>query len=435
MGTAPFEGFDLSLLWALPFAGFLLALAFLPLLKPQLWHSHDFKIALGTCAVVIIPMFLSLGKDGTATLLYKTMVHHYVPFIFMIGCLFIISGGIHITTSGHAKPLTNVIFLFTSGLLASIIGTTGASMLLIRPFLNLNHDRRHKAYLVIFFIFIVSNIGGCLSPIGDPPLFLGFLEGVDFFWPTLYLWKPFLGVILPLLAIFYFFDRHHYHHKRDIVEKREIEKFNIYGKRNLFLLGATIGLLLLTGIDPEKMHLWRDGGLVVIALLSYTLTPKNVHHMNRLSFEPLREVSIVFLTIFITLIPIEAMLHGGRAGAFGEMIDFGNPGGYSDPLRYYFITGALSAFLDNAPTYLLFFHMAGGDPQWLMEGGAKTLTAISTGAVFMGAITYIGNAPNFMVKSIAEKLHIRMPGFLGYMLWSFGILLPVLVLFGLIYFR
>ncbi len=435
MGTVLLEGIDLSILWALPFVGFLLALALIPLLKPDFWHHHDLKVSLLSSILVIGPMCLTLGVGGTMTLVSKTVIHHYIPFLVMIGALFVISGGIHITTAGDAKPLTNIAFLLGSGLLASVIGTTGASMLLIRPFLNLNHDRRHKTYLVIFFIFIVSNIGGSLSPIGDPPLFLGFLEGVSFFWPLKNLFVPFMLVMLPLLIIFYFFDRYHHRHHLEVVERDEIQKFKVYGKRNFVFLGGLLTIFLLTSVDTEKYHVVRDLGIILIAGASYFFTPRQVHHMNRLNFSPVREVAIVFFAIFITLIPIEAMLHGGRDGVFGGLIAYANPGGLSDPLRYFFLTGLLSAFLDNAPTYLLFFHMAGGDADMLMGQGAKVLAAISVGSVFMGAMTYIGNAPNFMVKSIAEKQHIRMPSFLGYMLWSGGILLPILILFGLFYFR
>ncbi len=439
METAFLNAAQLSLWWAFPFTALLLTLALAPLVVPTFWHFHERKTIAGLCLLILLPMVIKFGFSTTKNVIVNVLVHHYIPFILLVSTLFVVCGGIHITTKGEITPLGNIVFLFLGGLLSSMIGTTGASILLIRPYLMMNRHRYDKKYLVIFFIFVVGNIGGSLTPIGDPPLFLGFLNGVSFFWPLQYLLKPFLSVTLPLLIIFYFIDRRHYHpnhSKKEIVETKETShEFKIIGKRNIPILFLILCTVILSGISIERFHLMRDGSLLCLIAFSWLVTPKSVYRMNRFSFDPLREVAFVFFAIFITLIPIEAMLHLGKEGAFSPIAIFANPDGYADPLRYYFLTGFLSAFLDNAPTYLLFFHMAGGDSSSLMTTQAITLTAISIGAVFWGAMTYIGNAPNFMVKAIAERMSIKMPSFLGYMAWSVGILLPILLVLGLGQFR
>ncbi|MBX9977863.1 MAG: sodium:proton antiporter [Alphaproteobacteria bacterium] len=430
----------LALFWVVPFVGFLLTLAIAPLLASDFWHAHERKVIGFFCMSIILPMLIIFGIPATGGAIVHMLYEEYIPFIVLIASLFIVCGGVHITLRGDITPFGNTIFLFVGGILASIIGTTGASILLIRPFLSVNHHRDHKKYLVIFFIFIVSNIGGSLTPIGDPPLFLGFLKGVSFFWPLHHMLIPFLGVTVSLLCVFYLIDRHHYHRKIPAIPPMDsndptFEIFKLYGKRNVILLFMILGTVLLSSVKGTFFHTFRDLILIIIASASWFLTPKATHYMNRFSFHPVREVAFVFLAIFITLIPIEALLHLGKDGAFHQVAALAHPGGDADPLRYYLLTGFLSSFLDNAPTYLLFFHMAGGDAVALMGEGAKTLLAISTGAVFWGALTYIGNAPNFMVKAIAERMQIKMPSFLGYMAWSFGILLPIFMVFGLWQFR
>lgn len=433
---ADFSGGDLNLLWALPFCFFIVMLALAPLLFENLWHKHATKIVFFTIFTVILALTLQFGGHTARVQISYTLLHHYIPFIFLIGALFIVCGGIHITMKGLITPFGNVIFLFFGSLLASLIGTTGASILLIRPFLMLNHHRFRKKHLVIFFIFLISNVGGCLTPIGDPPLFLGYLNGIDFFWATQNLWVPYLLFALPLLAIFYFFDKRYF--KNDTLsleyEKLAHDSVKLYGGFNILFIAGILTCIIFSSANVESYHLLRDVGLAVIAGLSFWLTPKNIRHMNRFSFAPLKEVALVFAAIFITLIPIQAMLDAGKMGAFGDVIKLTSPGGTMDPFRYYLTSGVLSAFLDNAPTYLLFFHMAGGNAADLMNFYSNILIAISTGSVFFGALTYIGNAPNFMVKTMAERMEIRMPSFLGYMGWSTMILAPLLLVFGLYYF-
>ena len=436
-----FHGYTLNLWLAAPFFIFLLLLAIMPLIAKEFWHKNELKFALIFCALVFVPMMLSFSPNIALAVSVKTFIHHYIPFVVMLCGLFTVCGGIHITVKGHISTRGNILFLALGSVLASFIGTTGASILLLRPFLTLNKGRQHKHYLVVFFIFTISNIGGCLSPIGDPPLFLGFLNGVDFFWPLNYLHNPFFMVLGAVLTVFYFFDRFYGHTSRlhpDIVEDEndtdDISKFRIYGAHNFALLLILIGTVIVSGSSFQPFPMWRECVILTLAFVSYKFTPHNVHYMNRMTFDPLKEVATVFLAIFMTLIPIEVMLHMGEAGPLHAVTALAQPYGIHDPLRYYFLTGILSSFLDNAPTYLLFFHMAGSDPIKLMGVDAPLLVAISTGAVFWGAVTYIGNAPNLMVKSMAERMNVRAPSFFGFMAWSMAILVPLLTLFGLVYF-
>jgi Na+/H+ antiporter NhaD/arsenite permease-like protein len=439
----------LNLLWCIPFAGLLLSIALAPLLAENFWHKHYGKITFFWSVGIILPLYYSFPSSAATHALLETMLHHYIPFVCILAALFTISGGIHLTIKGQATPHTNTIFLAIGMLLASAIGTTGASILLIRPFIALNKFRRFKTHLVIFFIFLVSNIGGSLTPLGDPPLFLGFLNGIDFFWPTTALFQPFLTVSSIVLLLFWIVDRYYFMHDPRIEDPEhtpDTSRFTVYGKRNFIFLGITVLTILLSGIYQNNASLsiagvfllvsdlLRDIILIIIAVISFVITPKKVHHYNHFTWEPFKEVSKLFAGIFITILPVIAMLKAGKSGALAPLVDLVNPGGFPDNLRYFWFTGALSSFLDNAPTYLVFFHMAGGDPAQLMTTLSTTLTAISAGSVFMGAITYIGNAPNFMVKSIATHAHVQMPSFFGYMIWSFIFLVPSFLLLSWIYF-
>lgn len=427
-----------SLFWAAPFVIFLGALALFPILAPQFWHTYDLWIVMGFCAVLIVPMTFFLGMNSAYDLIHNTLSHHYVPFVVLLSALFVVCGGIHITSTGTLSPLGNTLFLGVGSLLSSVIGTTGASMLLIRPFLALNHNRYGRKHLVIFFILTISNIGGMLTPIGDPPLFLGFLNGVDFFWPLRFLSEEFLIILLPLLCLFYAVDRHFLkkHQKHGDNTRRALlpQGVQIYGKWNFLFLIAIVGAVIASGVYPTVFARLRDLLLITICLSAYLLTAPSVRYMNRFSFEPLREVALVFLAIFMTLIPIEGMLHAGDKGPLSFITALAHPGGVPDPLRYYSLCGMLSAFLDNAPTYLLFFHMSGGDASLLMTIHHPLLQAISISSVAFGAMTYIGNAPNLMVKAIAERQNIKMPTFFGYMGWTIIFLMPILGALGLFYF-
>jgi len=323
-------------------------------------------------------------------------------------------------------------------------------MLLIRPLIRANDNRRHRVHVVVFFIFIVSNVGGSLTPLGDPPLFLGFLQGVEFFWTLRHILPETLLVVGLLLVLFYAIDRHYYR-KEGVLPADptpDTPGIGFDGARNFWLLGAIVALVLMSGVwkSPVSFNLHgtevglpglvRDLGLVGVTLLSLAITSGQVHADNRFSWAPMAEVAKLFAGIFLTIIPVIAMLRAGEQGPFGAVVSaVTRADGQPDPAMYFWATGLLSAFLDNAPTYLVFFNTAGGNAQALMTTHADTLAAISAGAVFMGACTYIGNAPNMMVKAIADERGMGMPGFFGYMAWSGGILLPLFILTTLIFFR
>ena len=324
-------------------------------------------------------------------------------------------------------------------------------MLLIRPLIRANDNRKHVAHVVVFFIFIVSNAGGSLTPLGDPPLFLGFLKGVDFFWTLKHIFPETLFMLGSLLTIFYFLDSWYYNRREEVAPldpTPDSKSIGFDGGINFALLAVVVGLVLMSGFwkSPVSFNIYgtevglpgvvRDLGLVAVTFLSLKITPAKVHEDNQFGWAPMAEVAKLFAGIFLTIIPVIAMLKAGVNGPFGAVVQaVTQPDGSPDVMMYFWITGALSSFLDNAPTYLVFFNTAGGDPQVLMTTLAPTLAAISAGAVFMGANTYIGNAPNLMVKAIAEDRGVKMPSFFGYMLWSGGILVPLFVIMSFIWFK
>jgi Na+/H+ antiporter NhaD/arsenite permease-like protein len=445
------DGAALSWLWAVPFAGLLLSIAILPLATPSLWHHHFGKIALGWALAVVLPYAASFGFEATSVVFWHAMAAEYVPFLILIGALFTIAGGVHVKGNLHGSPKTNTALLAVGTGIASVTGTTGAAMLLIRPVLRANDERVHNAHVVVFFIFLVANIGGSLTPLGDPPLFLGFLKGVDFFWPTVHLLAPMLMVTAILLVAFYALDSWFYH--RDEAFKARYDPtpdapLTIEGKVNILLLGCVVLAVLMSGVwkpgiawnvlgtEIELQGIARDLILIGLALLSLKLTPAHCRAANAFSWGPILEVAKLFFGIFVTIVPAIAILRAGTDGAFAGVVALvTRPDGTPDEAMYFWLTGALSSFLDNAPTYLVFFNTAGGDPVQLMGPLAGTLAAISAGAVFMGANTYIGNAPNFMVKAVAEENGVKMPSFFGYMLWSGAFLIPCFVLVTFVFFR
>ena len=444
------DGASLSLLWAVPFAGMLLSIALVPLVAPHFWHGHYGKVALGWALSLLLPLVAVFGASLASHELVHALLAEYAPFILLLVALFTVSGGIHIRGNLRCNPLTNTAILAIGGLLASVMGTTGASMLLIRPLIRANDNRVHKVHTIVFFIFIVSNIGGSLTPLGDPPLFLGFLKGVDFFWTARNILPDTLLVTAALLAIFYALDRHWYR-KEGLLPydpTPDTKRIGVDGGANLFLLAGVIGLVLMSGLWKSGVvfdvygtplglpGLVRDVGLVAITSISLKLTTAQVHAANQFEWEPMREVAKLFAGIFVTIAPVIAMLKAGVDGPFSAVVTaVTHPGGEPNPAMYFWATGLLSAFLDNAPTYLVFFNTAGGDAEVLMTARASTLAAISAGAVFMGALSYIGNAPNLMVKAIAQSRGVRMPGFFGYMAWSCTILLPLFVVCTLLFLR
>jgi Na+/H+ antiporter NhaD/arsenite permease-like protein len=370
----------------------------------------------------------------------------YIPFIVLLLALFTISGGVQLTGSLVGTPIMNTAIILVGTLLASWMGTTGAAMLLIRPLLRANKDRKYKVHVVIFFIFLVANIGGSLTPLGDPPLFLGFLKGVDFFWTTKAMFIPMLFMVVSLLIIFYIYDSIQYKKEGELPTATSREKIGLKGSFNLLLILGVVGSVLLSGfwkphieftvyhVHLELQNIIRDILLLCLAYASWKYTAKEIREANEYTWFPIQEVAKLFAGIFITIIPAIAILKAGTEGALAAVIN--SVSSDSGPVNhmYFWLTGILSSFLDNAPTYLVFFNTAGGDAQVLMGELSQTLLAISAGAVFMGANTYIGNAPNFMVKSIAESSGIEMPSFFGYFLYSLVILFPLFAIVSLLFF-
>ena len=440
---------NMGIIWVVPFAGILLSIAIFPLVLPEFWHHNFGKVSLFWASILIIPFLL---KEGIPITLYELLhvgLLEYMPFIILLLALFTISGGVRLTGTLVGTPIVNLLIILIGTLLASWMGTTGAAMLLIRPLINANKHRKNKVHIIVFFIFLVANIGGSLTPLGDPPLFLGFLKGVDFFWTTSAMLLPMLFMVTSLLIIFYFLDS--YYLKREninIHSSDEKTKLGVEGLFNLGLILGVIGAVLISGfwkphislevyhgVHLELQNITRDLLLLALAYASWTYTPKQIRKDNEYTWFPIIEVAKLFAGIFITIIPAIAILKAGTNGALAGIIN--SVSNESGPINmmYFWYTGVLSSFLDNAPTYLVFFNTAGGNPITLMGEMKNTLLAISMGAVFMGANTYIGNAPNFMVKSISESSGIEMPSFFGYFFkWAIPILLPLFIIVSWLFF-
>ena len=451
-GTAPhLDGSieNLAIYWIVPFIGILLSIAIFPLIWPKIWHHHFGKISLFWVISLIIPFLLKEGWKITLYELLHVGLLEYVPFIILLLALFTISGGVRLTGSLVGTPKINSLILLIGTVLASWMGTTGAAMLLIRPLLRANAWRRKKVHIIIFFIFLVANIGGSLTPLGDPPLFLGFLKGVNFFWTTKTMFMPMLFLVVFLLVIFFALDTHFYGKElQPNPDDQELKKLGLEGSFNLVLLAGVLGGVLLSGfwkpgihyeifhVHIELQNLIRDGILLGLTYISWKMTAQSIREANDYTWFPIVEVAKLFAGIFVTLIPAIAILKSGSHGALASVVStVSTENGEAINYLYFWLTGILSSFLDNAPTYLVFFNTAGGDPILLMGEMSNTLLAISAGAVFMGAMTYIGNAPNFMVKSIAEETGISMPSFFGYMMkYSIPILVPLFIIVSLIFF-
>ena len=447
---ASLDGAGLGLAWMLPFLGMLLSIALFPLLAHRFWERHFGGIALFWIVAFAAPCALLLGVPTAATEVLHAVAIDYIPFIVLLFALFVVSGGIQVTGNLAGTPAVNTAILASGTAAASLLGTTGASMLLIRPLIRANEGRRHKVHVFVFFIFLVSNIGGSLTPLGDPPLFLGFLKGVDFTWTTVRMLPPMLLAGAILLALFYLLDRRAWARERPEVTAPDGAplRVRVEGLHNAIYLAGIVAAILLDGFwSPATTvpiglgialpidALCRDAFLLGLALLSWKTTRAEIRIENAFTWLPIREVAILFAAVFITMTPALAILRAGKEGALAPLLALvTGADGRPDNVAYFWLTGLLSSFLDNAPAYLVFFNVAGGDPQQLMGPLATTLLAISVGAVFMGANTYIGNAPNFMVKAVCEERGIAMPGFFGYMAWSGAILLPLFGLLTLLFF-
>jgi Na+/H+ antiporter NhaD/arsenite permease-like protein len=449
-------------LWSvIPFAGILLSIALFPLVAPHFWHRRFPLVSTFWALAFAVPFLIAYRVEGFQAILHIYLID-YIPFIVLLWALFTTAGGIYVGGALRGTPRLNLILIAIGTLLASWIGTTGAAMVMIRPLLRANQERRFKVHTVVFFIFLVANIGGSLTPLGDPPLFLGFLHGVPFFWVTLGLLPHMLLVAALLLAIYFAMDTVLFRREKpEIRERKPVPGeagLKIEGLHNLLFLLGIMGAVVFSGsvkmasipiyghVSVALQNEIKDGFLILMGLLSLWTTARATRQRNEFSWFPIQEVAILFAGIFMTIIPALAILQVGEHGALAGVIR-----AVKTPLHFFWITGGLSSFLDNAPTYLTFFNTALGSlgmteaqvPGALGHLGEGLrnqtfidyLTAISAGAVFMGAMTYIGNAPNFMVKSIAEESGIPMPTFFGYMLkYSLPILIPAFVVVTLVFF-
>jgi Na+/H+ antiporter NhaD/arsenite permease-like protein len=445
LAAAELDGAAMRWPYALPFAGLLLSIALGPLLFPKFWHHHYGKIAAAWSALTLVSLAWLAGGTATLAAFVHAMLAEYFSFIVLLFSLYVVAGGILISGDFKGTPWTNTGILALGTAMASIVGTTGAAMILIRPLIRANLQRRHNVHVMIFFIILVANVGGALSPLGDPPLFVGFLHGVDFFWTAQNIWLQTAIAAGLLLAIFVAIDVVRYRSEPKFAMARPAEPIRIRGLVNLLLIAAIVVSLLVSaiwkpgivfdilGTRMELQNLVRNAVLLAIAGLSVWLTPDEHREANGFTWEPIREVAKLFAGIFTAIIPVIAMLDAGRHGAFAWLLSaVTEPDGTPREVAYFWFTGLMSAFLDNAPSYLLFFELAGGDPYVLMGELAGTLASISMGAVYMGALTYIGNAPNFMVRSIANEHGIEMPSFFGYLLRAGGVLIPLFLLLTLL---
>ncbi|MGB3272410.1 MAG: sodium:proton antiporter [Xanthobacteraceae bacterium] len=446
------DGAALSLWWALPFLAILLCIATGPLFYPHVWEHHFGKFAFVLGALIVGPLYLTHEAGIATTTLAHTAFLEYIPFILLLLALFTTAGGIYLEGNLRGGPLVNTVLLAIGTLMASVVGTTGAAMIMIRPLIRANDARRINAHVVIFFIFLVANIGGSLSPLGDPPLFLGFLKGVDFFWTTQHLLFETMTVAGIVLAVFVVLDvaLSRYERAQKLVARRDPTPdapLRLHGKVNFLLIGVIIAAILMSaqwkpgiafgvaGVELELQNVLRDLIFIAVTVVSMAVTRDKDRTANGFTWGPIKEVAILFAAIFICIVPVMAMLQAGSHGPFAALLALvTNPDGSDNAAAYFWLTGGLSSFLDNAPTYLVFFQLAGGDPQVLMGAKAATLAAISSGAVFMGANTYIGNAPNFMIYAIARESNVKMPSFFGYMLWSGVVLIPTFLLATWLFF-
>ncbi len=447
-------GEKLPLASCIPFAGMLLSIALMPLIAADFWHHHFGKVSAFWAAALAVP-FLFNYHWSAAHEIAHILLADYVPFIILLWSLYTVSGGILLRGTLAGTPLVNLTMLIIGTILASWMGTTGAAMLLIRPFLRANRNRKNRTFMVVFFIFLVANIGGALTPLGDPPLFLGFLHGVPFFW-TFHTLPHMLTVAGVLLAVYFLLDLYYYRKEKHELKapagnEAEKERLKLEGVYNFIFLLGIVGSVLFSGLVDwgsvstlgvhRAIQDWvRDGLLIIMGILSLAITPSDVREANEFSWFPIKEVAYLFIGIFITMIPCLLILKAGSRGALAFLINAVN-----QPANYFWATGTLSSFLDNAPTYLTFFNTALGrfypglaEPQAvgrLIAEHSIYLKAISTGAVFFGSCSYIGNAPNFMVRSIAEEAGTPMPSFFGYILkYSLVFLVPSFIVISLLFF-
>ncbi len=433
-----------GLLWGLPFAAVLLAIAFGPMLAPRFWHRRMGLIATVVSLALLLPLAALRGPEVAWHGVWHATLAEYLPFISLLLALFTVGGGILVAGGRIGTPAGNTALLALGTVLAGVMGTTGVAMVLIHPLLRGNAHRTRKVHLVVFFIVLVANVGGATTPLGDPPLYLGFLNGVPFFWPLRNLTIPLLVVALPLLGGFWLLDRSL---ARGEPKPPPPRPLRVRGRRNAVLVVLVVATVLLQGVwhPGEVVLLGQPIGLerllgmavfAAITLASVVITPHALRRRNLFSWEPMREVAVLFAAIFVTIGPVLEMLDAGQAGPLAPLLALtSDAAGQPLPFAYFWLAGLLSGFLDNAPTYLVFFNLAGGDPAALTGQLAPVLRALSSGAVFFGALTYVGNAPNMMVRTIAAQRGVRMPGFFAYILYASALLMPLFGLLTLLHTR
>ena len=435
--------------WGLPFVAVLLSVALFPMFAPRFWHRHMGLVLAGWVLALVLPDMALHGPVAALAEVWHAVLLEYLPFVVLLLALFTTGGGVLIHGGPWGRPAGNTLLLAIGTLLAGVMGTTGAAMILVHPLLRANAERRRRRHLVIFLIILVGNIGGALSPLGDPPLYVGFLRGVPFFWPTVHLALPVAAIAGLFLTVFYVLDRRLFAEEaRDAAAPQpRREALRLRGWINVALLGVVIATVLGMGVwrpgtvtlAGQTIGVERLAGMAVmlaVTLASVAATPPAVRHGNLFTWAPMTEVATLFLAVFITIGPVIALLHAGLDGPAAPLLRLvQGPDGHPAPLPMFWLSGGLAAFLDNAPAYLVFFELAGGDPSVLTGPLAPVLRALACATVFFGGLTYIGNAPNLMVRSIAAHRGVRMPGFFGYMLWSCALLLPALAAVGLLFFR
>ncbi len=442
------DGKSLSLIWAIPFVGTLFSIAFFPIFAPKFWHHHYGKISFFWWIVFVVPFVIYKGFSVASFYFLEVYIGEYLPFVVLLVSLYTISGGIQLKGNIRGTTFVNVIMMCIGIVLASWMGTTGAAILMIRPLIKANSYRKYKVHTIIFFIILVANVGGSLTPLGDPPLFLGFLKGVPFFWPIQNMLLPMSMAVGSILIVYVVLDTILVRLDSGYPTTLIPEALSIVGKRNFILLLGVIGAVIISGIfnsDIENPAHWfisyhgiglltQGTGLQLFLLLIFSfvslkITPKQIRKDIKFNWEPIIEVVKLFFTIFFTIVPVIAILKASSEGSLAFLINQMMDGNQPINSAFFWVTAVLSGFLDNAPTYLVFFNLLGGDAQYLISTYPKALLAISMASVFAGALTYIGNAPNFMVRSIAESSGIKMPSFFVYVFYAMLLLFP---LFGVL---
>lgn len=432
-----------GLAWGLPFLGLLLSIALLPTLLPRFWTRRMGLVSLGWALALLVPQALLSGATTAGAAAWHALLIEYLPFATLLLALYTTGGGVHVRGGPAGTPAGNTVMLAIGLGLGIVVGTTAAAIVLIQPLLLCNAHRERRIHLVVFLVVLVANAGGALTPLGNPPLYVGLLRGVPFFWPAIHLLPHFLLLGAVLLAVFWWLDR-----RLAAAEPPPAPRapLRLRGWGNIGLIAVTVGAVLAQGfVHPGMVELLGQpvaierlasiGVFIAVTELSLWLTPRAIRQANDFVWHPMAEVAILFAGIFVTITPVAAMLQAGLNGPLAPLLQLTqDSNGAPIPLLYFWLSGLLSAFLDNTPTYLVFFDMAGITPATMTHAQTLVLEAISAGATFFGGLTYIGNAPNMMIRAIAAHRGVRMPGFLGFMVLAGALLVPVFMLLSMVFF-